>query len=141
MKNTVTVSTLKKINSIEELKELGIGRLFYDISDRGGYITFIACDISSYFNISEYQLTPKIGAYVNYLGGGIRGGIGTSQTEKIQDKRKRRLIEELAQACKRAYIDAEEQTGLNDEYDQDGDYNWNAAATRAARNSGIQSAY
>jgi hypothetical protein len=50
----------------------------------------------------------------------------------VVDKRKRRLIEELCEACKRAYLTAEEDLYMDE---------WDEMATQAARDAGIASAY
>jgi hypothetical protein len=125
----VTIKQIKSANTISDLAELNIGRLSYDIGGRGGHVAFTSRDVSEAFGIRYEQLTSKVGAYTNYLGGGIRSSVMQSEFHRIKDKRKQRLVEELTLACKRAYLNAEDEMHLNDEEYEDGDINWDAKAT------------
>ena len=136
-----TLTKLKKVNSIEELEALKIGLLFYDIGCRGGNVGYSGATIAEHFNIGERLLPSKFGAYTNYLGGGIRGAITTSSFDTRITGRKLSLLTALAEACKRAYQNAEDEAGMNDEQDDDGEINWDAKATNAARRAGTVSAY
>lgn len=131
----------KKVRTVEDLEELGIGNVEYNISYRGGSISFDADDVANYFDISVHELPGKVGAYCNYLGGGIRGSICTSPVYKVEDDNKREKIAELAEACKRVYNNIENDGRLNDTEYPDGDVNWDAVATKNVRNAGITSAY
>lgn len=136
-----TIKELKSVQTIEDLENLNIGRLSYDIGHRGGSLFFYGSDVADAFGIPEWQLTGKVGAYVNYLGGGLRGSVCTSDYAKVEGKRKERLVEELLLACKRAYLDAENETGLNEEEYEDGDANWDAIGTARVREAGVNRAY
>lgn len=137
----ITAKQLKKANTIEELENLNIGNLQYDIGYRGGSLYFHALSVAETFGIPEWQLTGKVGAYVNYLGGGLRGSVCTSDFNKVEGKRKQKLVEELLNACKRAYLNAENEAGLNDEEYEDGDTNWDALGTSRVREAGISRSY
>jgi hypothetical protein len=141
MNQNITIKQLKNANTIEDLQDLGIGRVQYEVGHRGGYVGFYATSVSEALSIPEWQLTGKVGAYVNYLGGGLRGSVGTSEYGRVEGKRKIRLVEELLEACRRAYINAENEIGLNDEEDGDGDTNWDALATAKVREAGVTRAY
>ncbi len=135
-----TITDLKKVRSIADLKLLNIGYLQYDIGGRGGSVHYSCSDVAEHFSVDADKLTPKIGAYTNYLGGGLRGSITGSQVRGLS-KRKTALVEALINACVRAYQNAEDELGMNDEEDEDGDINWEAKGTNAARGAGIVSAY
>lgn len=113
------IADLKKVKTYEDLENLGIGRIYCDISHRGGGIGFYSDDVRNYFDnfglyIDSVDLPNKFGAYCNYLGGGIRGSICVSGfNDKLWQKgtkRIARLLEELQEACRRVYenIDNEE---------------------------------
>lgn len=137
----ITIKALKSVQTIEELEDLNVGYLQYDIGYRGGYIGFSGAHVSEALGIPEWQLTGKVGAYVNYLGGGIRGSVCVSEFHQVENARKARLVEELVEACKRAYINAENETSMNDEVFEDEETNWDAVGTNAARIAGISRAY
>ena len=137
----ITIKQIKKAQTISDLENLGIGSLKYDISYRGGHLGFSNSDVASAIGISYADLPNYFGAYCNYLGGGIRGAICTSDFNGNISGRKRQLLVEIAEACKRVYENIENEAGLNDDYNDDGDTNWNAKATNAVRNAGITSAY
>ena len=101
---------LKRVKTYEDLENLGIGRVYCDISHRGGGIGFYAEDVARAFDVYESQLPRHFGAGCNYLGGGLRGSIFPSDFSNEIIGRKRQLLEALADACIRVYenIDKEE---------------------------------
>jgi len=117
---------------------LGIGQLDYDIGYRGGTLGFRAEDVAAAFGIDENLLPRHIGAFVNYRGGGLRGAICVSTYSKEITGKKKELLDELLAACKRAYESLENGSGLNDDEYPDGDTNWEAQGTKAARAAGIK---
>lgn len=137
----LTLKTLKSVNTISDLEELNLGRVDYSIGGRGGYVGFYSTNIAAHFKVDADLLPRKFGAGSNYLGGGVRGDIFPSDFDTRIEGRKRQLLEALAQACVRAYKAAEDDAGMNDEVDEDGEINWEAKATNGARNAGIRSAY
>jgi hypothetical protein len=124
------VTNLKKVKTYEDLESLGIGRVYCDISYRGGGIGFYGSDISKIFDISEGDLPGKFGAYCNYLGGGLRGGICESGFSDRVTGRKARLLEELSRACVRVYEYCENEGNIEDD-----------VMTGIARVKGVKSAY
>jgi hypothetical protein len=82
-----------------------------------------------------------IGAYVNYLGGGLRGSIQTSSYSTEIVGKKKELLDLLLEACVRVYENLEDESGLNDEEYENGDTNWDALGTKMSRKAGISSAY
>jgi hypothetical protein len=86
-------------------------------------------------------LPNKFGAYCNYLGGGIRGSITQSDFSDTVQGRKRALLEALSEACVRVYNDIENDMGMNETEDDDGEIVWDALATKQAREAGIVSGY
>jgi len=140
MKN-LTIRELKKVRTYEDLEGLGIGRVYCDIGGRGGGIGFYGSDVAEAVGVSECDLPSKFGAGCNYLGGGVRGSIfGSTWNEKEITGRKAQILGALADACVRVYENAENESGLNDD-GEDGEPNWDAQATKGARQAGIQSAY
>ena len=138
----ITLKQLEKVKTLEDLQGLGIGELCVDISYRGGGVGFRNSDISRALDVSEYYLPRKFGAGCNYLGGGMRGSIFPSDySDEITDRRKRQLLDAIAAACVRVYESIENEAGLNTEESPDSETNWEAIATRKARQSGITSAY
>ena len=137
----VTLDKLKSVNTLEELETLGIGKVFIDISHRGGGIGFYSNDVSEHFGVPEFYLPRKFGAGCNYLGGGIRGSIFPSNFDDQIQGEERELLEELGNACVRVYEDIENENGLNDDEYEDGDTNWDAIATKKVRENGTTSAY
>jgi len=136
-----TIKELQAVQTIQDLEDLGIGNVFCDISHRGGGVGFYSSDVAEHFEVESYLLPGKFGAGCNYLGGGLRGSIFASNFSSKITGEKAELLTELAQACVRAYQNAEDETGLNDETDEDGETNWEALGTKASRDAGIQSAY
>lgn len=130
----ITIKQLKQVETIEDLQSLGLGRVTYDIGNRGGHVAIYSSDISQNMGIPDHQMTNKVGVYCNYLGGGVRGSLVGSEVFRVGDKRKRRILEELIEACRRAYLFAEEESNMFED-------EWNEAATNAARQAGISRAY
>lgn len=137
----INIKNLKKVKTYEDLENLGIGRVYSDISHRGGGIGFYGSDVANWVDVSEGYLPNKFGAGCNYLGGGIRGSIFPSDFSTEITGRKAKILRELTLACVRVYENTENGSGLNDEEYPDGDTNWEAKATKGARKSGIISAY
>jgi len=135
----LSIKDLRNVQTIEDLESLNIGNVQYDINHRGGYVGFMGDTIADYFNINPNDLPPKFGAYVNYLGGGVRGAVAVSGFNPTLSKNKRKVLGELGAACKRVYINLEIELGLMS--DDEDNPNWDAEATQAARNAGIISAY
>lgn len=137
----IKLTELKKVNTYEDLENLGIGTVYADISHRGGGVGFYSNDVASEFEVSEGDLPRKFGAGCNYLGGGLRGSIFASSFSDRITGRKAKLLSELASACVRVYENIENGSGLNDEEYPDGDTNWEAKGTNQSRKAGIISAY
>ena len=131
---------VRKCKTTGDLELLGIGRLVGDGPGyRGGTLGFCGSDVAAYVGCDEADLPGKVGCYCNYLGGGVRGSVvGGGYSSNVTGS-KAELLDALAEACKRAYVNAE--NGLNDETDGDGDTNWDALATKGARAAGVVSAY
>ena len=136
-----TLKEIKKVNTLEDLENIGIGKVYCDISYRGGGLGFYAKDIANAFEINEYDLPKNFGAGCNYLGGGLRGSIFASDFSKTITGKKARLLEELARACIRVYKNIEDESNINNEEYPDGDINWEAIGTNNSRKAGIVSAY
>jgi hypothetical protein len=134
--------TKKKLNNIHTLEDLQeIGRILVDIGHRGGKVGLSSDIVSEELNIPSHLLPRMIGAYVNYLGGGLRGSIQTSSYSSEIVGKKKELLDLLLEACVRVYEDIENESGLNDEEYEDGETNWDALATKMSRQAGISSAY
>lgn len=135
-----TIKQLKAVNTLDDLRVVAHEHdmtLLYDIGGRCQHIAFYASDVALEMGIDAGQLPNKVGAYSNYLGGGIRGAICVTETHRVSDNIKRGLVDELSEACRRALINAE-----RDLYDDDDDdAYWNRLGTEAARRAGIVSAY
>lgn len=136
-----TIRELNKVNTLDELEALGIGRVDYEMSYRGGNLGFNGAVVAEKFNINPNHMPRNFGAYCNYLGGGVRGTVNPSTfSDKVPEAKAKRL-RALAEACVRVFDDIENEIGLNDTEDEDGETNWDALATQGARNSGIVSGY
>src|SRR3990170_5491134 len=99
MKTTEKIEALKKAQTIEDLKSLEIGKIDYEISHRGGSLGFYGSDIAGYLEIDADLLPRKFGAYCNYLGGGLRGCICTSDfSTKIKNEEVIELLMEIGEA-------------------------------------------
>jgi hypothetical protein len=127
------IKELRMVQTIEGMEELIPGAM-YDIGYRGGYFGYSSEKISVALGIKEGLLPPKVGVFCNYMGGGIRGALGTSSYSPEIKGRQKKLLDEFLAACKRVYISAEDDQGLNQDY-EDG-INWDAMATRATRAAG-----
>jgi hypothetical protein len=137
----ITLKDIQEVQTVEELENLNIGRLEYEISYRGGTLGFSRSDVAETFEIEDHLLPGHFGAYCNYLGGGMRGSICSSTFSKEVPTDKAELLNELGEACKRVYVFIENEGRLNDEEDSEGETNWDAKATKASRDAGIVSAY
>jgi hypothetical protein len=127
----VKMASIKKVKTYEDLEALGIGRVYCDISYRGGGIGFYAEDVARAFDVSDYQLPRHFGAGCNYLGGGLRGSIFASDFSKEITGKKRQLLEALAEACVRAYESCENEGEIEDD----------PINTGIGRVKGVKSAY
>ena len=125
----ITLKDLKKVKTYDDLENLGIGRVYCNISYRGGGIGFYAEDVARAFDVCESDLPSKFGAGCNYLGGGLRGSIFASDFSKEITGRKARLLEELGKACIRVYDNID-----NEEIEDD-------VMSGIARVNGVRSAY
>lgn len=135
-----TLTQIKNVNCLEDLQALNIGRVFYEVGGRTGNCGFYATSIAEHFGINANELPAKFGCYHNYLGGGIRGGMIISDYDRVNTTaRKMKLLDALAAACIRVFHDLE--GDMNDEEDEDGEINWEAKGTNAARAAGITRAY
>ena len=126
----VKMTDVKKVKTYEDLENLGIGRVYCDISYRGGGVGFYAEDVARHFDIANEHLPGKFGAYCNYLGGGLRGSICESGFSNRVEGRKARLLEELSKACVRVYENIEKESYIEDD-----------VMTGIARVKGVKSAY
>ena len=110
----INIKTIRKIKTYEDLENLGIGKVYCDISHRGGGIGFYSSDIAKFFDVSEGDLPNKFGAGCNYLGGGLRGKIFPSTfSERITGKTAD-LLTALADACVRVYKNIDNENIPND---------------------------
>lgn len=132
---------IQTAQTVEDLEALNIGEVVCDISYRGGGLGFWGSDVAAWVGIEVFELPRKFGAGCNYLGGGLRGSIFPSSFSNRIAGKQRTILECLAAACVRVYKNIENESGLNDEEDENGETNWDAKGTRASRNAGIISAY
>lgn len=137
------IKKIKNYNQFEQFCKQHNLSIIMDISYRGGKLGVYGSDIARELNISENSIPSKVGAFCNYLGGGLRGAI--SCTSGFQNhgvpKRKAELLDEFCEMCKRVYENVEDEDGMNDEFDENGEINWETKGTNASRNAGIVSAY
>lgn len=143
------LAEIENVQTLEDLYDLvidqgcGSGAISYEIGGRGGYVGIDSDCVAGMLDVDAdcFGLLPvQVGAYCNYLGGGLRGSVCVSN-HGIQDPEKAELIDALAEACRRAYYDCENGSGMNDECDDDGEPNWEAIGTNASRRAGIERAY
>ena len=130
---------IKKCNTVEDLEKLGIGSLNIDISHRGGGVGFYRRDICLAVKVSENDIPRYFGAGCNYLGGGIRGSIFGSGYNTSLPEKKQVILQAIQEACIRAYENLESEIDADDPTNCDP--NWEAIATKKARQAGIVSAY
>jgi hypothetical protein len=130
---------IRNAQNIGDLDALGLGRVDFEISYRGGGLGFYSSKVADVIGVRESDLPIKFGASCNYLGGGVRGSISQSGFHPSIVGRKRKLLEAISEACVRVYQNLEDETGLND--DSEDEPNWDARATKANRDAGIISAY
>ena len=125
-------------------------RIDYDISYRGGTYGARCWDVVSalFPTLSDdksaevYNLLPnRVGVWVNYLGGGLRGGICRSDYSKVLPAKYAKRIDAFTRECKNRYLEIENGEGLNDEEDAEGNTNWEALGTNRSRAAGVERAY
>ncbi len=129
------------IITLEQLEDAGIGEVLVSIGHRGGHIGFYGGDVADFLGIPDEYLPGKVGAYVNYLGGGLRGSISVSDYNQNISIQKAEKLNGLLEACRRVYQNLEDDSGLNDSEYPDGETNWEAVGTQASRDAGVVSAY
>lgn len=125
------------------------GEVDYDISHRGGHYGVSASALGDILALTkgiilgdkEFMLPRKVGAFVNYLGGGLRGAVCTSDYNASMPKTIAAEIDKFTTACKKRYIALENDMGLNNDTYPDGDTNWDAIGTARSRDAGITSGY
>jgi len=137
----VKITDINKCQTIEDLENLGLGNVTYDLGYRGGNLGFSGEKVADALDISSTDLSRNYGVYCNYLGGGVRGAICGSGYSKDVPAKKAKVLDAIAKACKRVYTNIENENNLNDEEDEDGETNWDALATKASRVAGVESAY
>jgi len=135
----LNLTNLRKIKTLDELEKLDIGPINVEVGHRGGHLGFRGEDVATAINVDASYLPKNYGAYCNYLGGGLRGAVCASGFDRAITGREAQLLNELAEACKRAYVNAE--GPMNNEVDEDGEINWEAKGTNASRRAGIERAY
>jgi hypothetical protein len=111
----VKLSEINNAGSIEELNELGIGEVVCEISYRGGGLGFRGVDVARELDIDEGDLPRNFGVGCNYLGGGVRGAVVASGYNKKVSADKAKVLDALSEACKRAYLNAEQEAGIEDD--------------------------
>ena len=99
----IGIKELKKVKTIEDLENLGIGRVYCDISHRGGGLGFYSEDVASWVDVDNCYLPSKFGSGCNYLGGGLRGSIFPSDFSNKITGKKANLLNALGNACVRVY--------------------------------------
>ena len=62
MNTNITIKQLKNAYTIEDLQDLNIGRVLYEVGGRGGYVGFYGSAVSDTLGIPEWQLTGKVEA-------------------------------------------------------------------------------
>ena len=133
---------IKDVESLTPLTELSaIANVSYQIGERGGFLRIPGKTVAALLDIEPHLLPNNVGVYVNYLGGGLRGGICKSQYSSEITGEKKDLLDLLIYACQSAYIDAENELCLNEDCDEDGEMDWNSIGTKTARIAGIISSY
>lgn len=130
--------TLKKSQNLSEtlLQELGI-RSFWEVGGKCGHYAVNGEDLANAIGIPDWQLTPKVGVYHNYLGGGIKGALIETEYHKVTNAKAAAIVENVIKWCRQRFEEIEAE--MYD--DDDAETNWEREATLAARNAGITSAY
>jgi hypothetical protein len=123
----------------------------YDISHRGGHYGLNAESVVNFLFEKKDDATKekllgwlpsKIGAFCNYLGGGLRGSInGRGNYDELLPSYAKDLIDKFAQCCKERYLEIENASGLNEEEDENGETNWDAVGSNRCRFAGVASAF
>lgn len=135
-------------NKLIKLEEQGA--VEYDITHRGGTYGVriddalkIAGTTREELEAAGAHLPVRLGAFCNYLGGGVRGAVTGISVQDMLDhnvpEKVAKKLGALIEAAKVRYIELE--NGMNDEEDANGEPNWDAMATNAARKAGTVSAY
>lgn len=131
---------MKNIYSLVIEKEEN-GTIVYEIGRRGGHYGATRKNIMAWLNIPEdmAELLPNmIGAYCNYLGGGLRGAIVRSDYNEELPAKIAKKIDAFTEACAKRYLKIEEDWAKDEESYTD---EWNEAGTKACRDAGIVSSY
>lgn len=105
---------VKKINSFHSWKAFCKKHELmpiWDISHRGGVLgvykgMFMQKLLTK--KTEDWMLPPKVGVYCNYLGGGLRGSVQGGGYNEAVPESDAELIDLWADACKRAYLSAEQ---------------------------------
>lgn len=148
MNNSKNFNSLKVSEIVRELEREN--SIDYEISHRGGkYGARAGVVVAALFpTISgedaawiENLLPNNIGAYCNYLGGGLRGAIVRSDYSKELPAKYARRIDSFTRECRARYLEIENDANLNNEEYPDGETNWDAIGSNRSRLAGIKSAY
>ena len=128
-------------NKILELEN--DGKVDYDVNYRGGHYGLSRSDVADLLGLGGYAdyLPSKVGAFCNYLGGGLRGSITVSDYNKNLPKKYVLKVIAFTNACKKRYKEIEDGIGLNDDEDANGETNWDAWGTARSRKAGVISGY
>ena len=113
------LSEIKKINTYEDwtkfCKKYELN-MIVDLGHRGGVLGVYTSGFMKLLKHTKLeQLTTKMGAYCNYLGGGLRGSIQKSDYDRVENDKDYSLVEAFLDACVRAYEDAEKESGVPDD--------------------------
>lgn len=112
-----TKKALKSVYDYEDLMKLGISEYpECDISYRGGYLGFLDKDIARVFGIDKRYLPSKVGVHCNYLGGGLRGSIITSDFhESVYNHKNYQKLANLLERLVEIYKNIETDAGIPDD--------------------------
>lgn len=137
------IKKIKTYNQFEKFCREHNLSIVCDISYRGGTLGVYSGGLAEELNISESLLPRKVGAYCNYLGGGLRGSICCTNgfASHGVPKRKAELLDEFSEMCKRVYESVENEEHMNDEELPNGETNWEAKGTNASRLAGVVSGF
>jgi len=142
MQNKTLLQKVKKVFTPKKLVEvLGFDFDVVDISYRGGTLGFNSDKIAELVEVDEDLLPTKFGAYCNYLGGGLRGSITFSDFSEDISTQKTNLLNAIGEAIVRCYNFYEDETGLQEEEDENGEPNWENIGSNRSRQADIVSAY